>query len=299
VAEDSALLPRFTVVIATHRRPRQLGECLAALAALDYPRERFEVVVVDDGSPERPHEVVEALHGALEVRLLAAPHRGPAAARNLGARAARGEFLAFTDDDCRPTPGWLRSLAAQLGARPRNAVGGRVRNGLPANLFSAGSQLLVDFLHERWNERPGGPVLFTSNNLAMRADLFREIGGFDESFPLPAAEDRDLCDRWAAHGLEFSCAAEAIVDHYHELDVARFWRQHFGYGVGARHFQLRKAARSGDRVRLEGPGFYLGMLAFPFSRAPVVRALALCALFVLSQVANTAGYASASRAERT
>jgi len=298
VAEDSAQLPRFSVVVPTYGRARQLGDCLAALAAQGYPRDRFEVVVADDGSSRPPHDVVERMRGSLDVRLLAAPHRGPAAARNLGADAARGELLAFTDDDCRPTPDWLRTLAARLCAQPRAAVGGCVRNGLAGNLFSTGSQLLVDFLYQRWNERPEGPLLFTSNNLALRADLFRQLGGFDASFPLPAAEDRDFCDRWRARGLPLSYAPEAVVDHYHELDAGRFWHQHFRYGVGARHFHRLRAARGGQRRRLEGPGFYLGMLAFPFSRAPVPRAAALSALFALAQVANAAGYVSAGRGEQ-
>ncbi len=298
MAEDSAQLPRFTVVVPTFGRARQLRECLAALAALDYPRDRFEVVVADDGSPKPPREAVEGLSDAIDVRLLAAPHRGPAAARNLGAGAARAELLAFTDDDCRPTPGWLRALAARLRAQPHAVVGGRVRNGLAGNRFSAGSQLLIDFLYQRWNERPEGPVLLTSNNLALRADLFREVGGFDASFPLPAAEDRDFCDRWRARGRVLACAPEAVVDHFHELDARQFWRQHFGYGVGARHFHRLRAARGAERLGVEGPGFYLGMLAFPFSRAPVFEAAALSALFALAQVANAAGYFSAGRGQR-
>jgi GT2 family glycosyltransferase len=298
VAEDSAQLPRFTVVVPTYGRARQLGDCLAALAAQDYPRDRFEVVVADDGSPQPPREALAPVRDALDVRLLAAPHRGPAAARNLGAGAARGELLAFTDDDCRPTPGWLRALADRLRAEPRAAVGGRVRNGLAGNRFSAGSQLLVDFLYHHWNERPEGPLLFTSNNLAMRADLFSDVGGFDASFPLPAAEDREFCDRWRARDLPLAYAPEAVVDHYHELDARRFWLQHFRYGVGARHFHRLRAARGAEHQGMEGPGFYFGMLAFPFSRAPVAEAAALSALFALAQVANAAGYLSAGRGQR-
>jgi GT2 family glycosyltransferase len=298
VTEDSTELPRFTVVVPTYGRARQLGDCLAALAALDYPRDRFEVVVADDGSPQPPREAVERLRDAIDVRLLAVPHRGPAAARNLGAGAAQGELLAFTDDDCRPTPGWLRALAGQLRAQPRAAVGGRIRNGLAGNPFSAGSQLLIDFLYHQWNGRPDGPVLLTSNNLAVRADLFREIGGFDASFPLPAAEDREFCDRWRAGGRPLCYAPEAIVDHYHELDARGFWRQHFRYGVGARHFHRVRAARGAERLRMERPRFYLGMLAFPFSTAPLFEAAALSALFALAQVANAAGYLCAGRGQR-
>ena len=192
---------------------------------------------------------------------------------------------------CGPSPpGCARSRA------PRSAGACATDSG--ATSSPPASQLLVDFLYQRWNERPEGPLLFTSNNLALRADLFHEAGGFDASFPLPAAEDRDFCDRWRIRGLPLSYVPEAVVDHFHELDAGRFWRQHFGYGVGARHFHRLREARGGDRLRLEGPGFYLGMLAFPFSRAPVARAAALSALFAVAQVANAAGYVSAGRGER-
>src|SRR4029453_229539 len=167
---------------------------------------------------------------------------------------------------------------------PRAAIGGRVRNGLAGNRFSTGSQLLVDFLYQRWNEGPDGPVLFTSNNLALRADLFREVGGFDASFPLPAAEDREFCQRWRARGLPLSYAADAVGAHYHELDAQRFWRQHFRYGVGARHLHRLQTARGAGGLGIEGPGFYLGMLAFPFSRAPIFEAAALSALDRKSRV---------------
>ena len=87
-----------SIVIPTYGRPDQLAACLDSLEALDYPRDRFEVIVVDDGSPQP----LPPYGGALRVTLVRQAHAGPAAARNTGAAASRGRWLAFTDDDCRP-----------------------------------------------------------------------------------------------------------------------------------------------------------------------------------------------------
>src|SRR5205085_898532 len=127
-ARMSKELPRFSVVVPTYERHAQLAACIGALARLDYPRERFEVLIVDDGSARRPREVVEPFRDALDVKLLAQENKGPAAARNLGARHARGEFLAFTDDDCEPEREWLRAFALRFAQEPERVVGGRTVN---------------------------------------------------------------------------------------------------------------------------------------------------------------------------
>jgi len=182
-------LPHFTVVVPTYDRPRQLAECLAALADLDYPRERFEVVVADDGTPASPERVVAGFRDRLDLRLLTLPHGGPARARNAGAEVARGEYLAFTDDDCAPAVNWLRCLAARFAESPGHAIGGRTINRLDRNPYSTASQVLIDYLYGYFTPRRGR--FFTSNNLAAPTSLFQAVGGFDVSFPLPAAEDRE------------------------------------------------------------------------------------------------------------
>src|SRR5262245_22867809 len=104
--------PFFSVIVPTYERAQQLALCLHALACQNYPRDLFEVLVVDDGSTLSQEASVDAFRGKLNVQLLSQPHSGPAAARNYGARYARGSFLAFTDDDCAPCPTWLQTLAA-------------------------------------------------------------------------------------------------------------------------------------------------------------------------------------------
>ena len=132
--------PRFSIVIPTYDRPRPLSACLEAMSGLEYPRDRFEVIVVDDGSPEPPEAAAAPFRDRLDLTLLRLPHAGPATARNAGASRARGEYLAFTDDDCAPDPGWLHALAARFAAEPGGLLGGRTINRLPENPYSSASR---------------------------------------------------------------------------------------------------------------------------------------------------------------
>src|ERR1700693_1886523 len=114
----------------------------------EYPRDRFEVVIADDGSHQPPREILASVAGNLNITLLLQPHGGPAATRNAGAARAQGEFLAFTDDDCEPAPDWLKSLAARLASLLSTyLVGGRTINALTRNVYSATSQAVIDILY--------------------------------------------------------------------------------------------------------------------------------------------------------
>lgn len=284
--------PLISVVIPTHNRPRQLGACLGALAKSSYPPERFEVLVVDDGGmPPVTAQVLPTSN--LEVRLHRQQNAGPAAARNAGAALARGSLLVFTDDDCLPGPRWLEALAARAEAQPGHLIGGATINALQDNVFSAASQDLVSYLYEYALEQEADSAwspFFTSNNLAVPADGFERIGGFDAGFPLAAGEDRDFCDRWSEQGLPMTFAPDARVMHAHRLDLRSFCRQHWNYGRGAFHFHRSRARRGADPVRPQPLTFYLDLLRFPFDRTSRSRATIQAALLAVSQAMNAAGY---------
>src|SRR5436309_2951814 len=133
--------PFFSIIIPTEARPKQLAACLESICCLEYPDDRFEVLVVDDGSATPPETVVASFRDKIDVTLLTQPHAGPAAARNAGAQRARGTFLAFTDDDCMPKVDWLERFAARLVKTPDHLIGGRTLNALPDNPYSTASQI--------------------------------------------------------------------------------------------------------------------------------------------------------------
>jgi glycosyltransferase involved in cell wall biosynthesis len=173
---------------------------LRALAFQNYPRDRFEVLAVDDGSGTSPKAAVNAFLGQLNVRLLAQLHSGPAAARNYGARHAIRTLRAFTDDDCTPSASWLETLATRFVSFPDYALGGRTINGVPNNPYSTASQLVVDYLCAHWNSDSKRATFLTCNILALPAERFHTLGGFDAAWNRAAGEDRELCDRWISRG---------------------------------------------------------------------------------------------------
>ena len=286
-----ANLPFFSIIVPTNARPMPLSACLEALANLTYPHDRFEVIVVDDGSATPPDPLVSSFQSRCNVRLLRQSHAGPGAARNTGAQHAKGQYLAFTDDDCAPRPEWLTALSAQFARCPDHAIGGRTMNGCEDNLYSTASQVLVDYLYEYYIGQAKDGRFFTSNNLAVSRAQFQAIGGFDPRFPRAAAEDRDFCDRWLSYGFHMTYEPDARVRHSHVLTLSRFSRQHFNYGCGAFSYHQARALRCNRIVTPEPLSFYVNLMRYPLSLPRTSgSAVILCALLVLSQVCNAVGF---------
>lgn len=278
----------FSVIVPTRDRPSSLQRCLDSLVAQDFPRDRFEIIVVDDGSRRSPAPLLEA-YAEHDVTLLQQKNTGPAAARNAGAARARGCYLAFTDDDCSPATGWLSALEHAVLNAPGHMIGGLTHNRVERNAYSEVSQALVSYLYEYYNDSEDVRFL-TSNNIAVPAQSFHQLGGFSARFPRAAAEDRDFCERWTRAGLSMTYAPEAIVDHHHVLDLPGFWRQHFNYGRGAHGFHRARAARGSGPLKVEPPRFYLGLVGYPLARDRSARAFYCAALMALTQLANAAGF---------
>lgn len=181
--------PRVSVVIPTCGRPELLGRCLFALAAQTLPRSEFEIIVVDDGHSALTQRLVATI--AAESRGLALrcvrPERGrgPAVARNAGWRVARGELIAFTDDDTVPQPGWLAAGETALRAGGWSALAGRVEVPRPPDADAAPTD------HELMTRGLEQGSFVTANAFVWRRALQR-LGGFDERFARAWREDSDL-----------------------------------------------------------------------------------------------------------
>lgn len=284
--------PAFSVIIPTRNRPQAIAACLAALVEQTVPSDSFEVIVVDDGS--RLPLVLDRARWekAFAFRLIRQPNTGPSGARNRGAEEARGRFLAFTDDDCRPAPAWLETLGNALRHQPDALVGGTSINGLPDDLFATASQLIIDLVYGHFNADAGHAYFFASNNMACGREAFHSIGAFDKDFKMPGAEDREFCDRWRMGERPMLWVREALIEHRHHQGLREFARLHYRYGRGAYRYQaMRKARRSGNMhtdLAFHGslPKLVLPRLMHlrPAIRLPVVFALGLW------QTANAAGF---------
>lgn len=286
--------PYFSVVIPTYNRPLQLANCLTSLVKLDYPHDYFEVIIVDDGSKVSLKETIAPFYKLLNLTLVIQSNAGPATARNTGAKVARGSVLAFIDDDCQPDAHWLGTLERyfihnfQASEQP-HVVGGRVYNILTGNNYAIASQALVNYLYQCYNADKDNCGFFTSNNLAVSAADFHAIGGFDETFPLAAAEDREFCDRCLSERYRLIYAPEVVVNHTHNLTLESFWTQQFNYGRGAHHLYRKRATQGLQQVKRQPWTFYLGLLLYPFFRYCLPQAFVIACLFLVSQIAVFVG----------
>lgn len=208
--------PDVSVVIPARDRPQELRRVLDALRRQDFPRERFEVLVCDDGSQTNLRALVEeARDDGLDAHYLRQPARGPAAARNLGIRNARGSIIAMTDSDTIPASSWLTKLIETLTSHPE-AVG-------VEGYVKADNEGEFGPLGEGPANTEGG--VYLTCNCAYRREALERTGGFDETFPYPAYEDTDLAARMQQIG-PILWQPEAVVIHSErELTFGTVWRK--------------------------------------------------------------------------
>jgi glycosyltransferase involved in cell wall biosynthesis len=247
-----ASMPFTSVVIATRDRATLLRRCLTSLEQVDYPS--FEVVVVDNApTTDDTARLVEAAAGKpLELRYAVEPRPGTAVARNLGLSLARGEIVAFLDDDVLVEQGWLRALVRGFAAAEDVAcVTGKV---LPVSVdapeqswfdkwagFSKGEERTVYDLGEHAVPGPLYPYRIglygTGANAAFKTDKARALGGYDETLgpgtPAKGGEDIDLFLRVILAGWRLVYEPAAVVRHHHSADYRALRRTVHGYGLGA------------------------------------------------------------------
>ena len=203
------MTPRVSVVMATHDRPGRLARALASLRSQTLSPDEYEIVVVDDGSGPETAEVLRREEDGEGPAIRVLRHDvagGPARARNAGWRSARAPLIAFTDDDCEASPGWLEVGLAAWDGEPKRFVQGPTRP-LPAEAASTGPyshSLDVGAL---------GPWWETANIFYPRAAL-EFAGGFDEDhYSGPGGEDTDLGWTLIEAGWEPVWAPRALVHH--------------------------------------------------------------------------------------
>ncbi len=214
--------PFISVVVCSYNGSRTLRTCLEGLQQLKYSS--YEVIVVDDGSTDS----TAALAGEFDVRLIRIPNGGLSNARNIGWQAAKGEIVAYLDDDASPDEHWLAYLAWAFMTSNYAGV------GVP-NIAWPGDRLFAQCV----DHAPGNPthVLVTDCtaehlpgcNMAFRKQALAEVGGFDAQFRI-AGDDVDLCWRLQRNGARLGFHPAAMVWHHRRGTLRGYWRQQVNYG---------------------------------------------------------------------
>jgi cellulose synthase/poly-beta-1,6-N-acetylglucosamine synthase-like glycosyltransferase len=210
---------KASVVIPAYNATDTIENTLSALE--EQTEKDFEVIVVDDGSADDTREIV----ARYPVKLLAQDHRGPAAARNLGARAAKGDILVFTDSDCTPAKTWLGEMLKPFKEPEIVGVQGRYKT-MQRELIAKFAQYEIEERYERMS-RWKYIDFIGSYSAAYRRDAFLQAGGFDEGFPIASGEDPDLSFRLSKKGYKMVFNGNAVVYHRHPSVLSDYLKKKF------------------------------------------------------------------------
>lgn len=206
--------PVVSVAVSTYNRADRLDRLVTALAAqdLDAP---FEVVIADDGSTDDTWTTLERLSEERDLALRPVRidvNRGAAHGRNTAWRVAQAPIIAFTDDDCRPDPGWLRCLIAAFVDDVDLVQGRTLADPLQEHRRGPFSHTIEMTSERGWYE---------TCNIAYRRELLERLDGLDESWECTTGEDTDMAYRAKSLGARTAFSADAVV--YHEITPSDVW----------------------------------------------------------------------------
>ncbi len=257
--------PRVSIVVCAYNAERTMEQCLASLEHLNYPD--YEVIVVNDGSTDRTLEISERFPYC---RIISQPNKGLSVARNVGAEAATGEIVAYTDSDCVADKDWLTYLVAKMEHTGLEAVGGPNFPPPEDDLIPAAVAV-----------SPGGPthVLVSDEvaehiagcNMAFRRATLLALGGFDPVYRA-AGDDVDICWRFQNAGYTIGFAPAAVVWHFRRNTIEAYLNQQKGYGKA----EALVYSKHPLRFNLFGQAKWLGRIygdlsaSLLFSRQPVI-----------------------------
>lgn len=194
-----------SVIVPTYRRPELLTHCLEALLLQKFDKSQYEIIVVSDGPDAETKKIFDDLIGYEQpvLRFMQMPYKkGPAAARNYGWLNAKGNIIAFTDDDCLPDAYWLKEIVANCNPEEDVAITGRVKVPISKNP--------TDYERNTANLQTAD---FITANCACTKKALIKAGGFDEQFSMAWREDSDLEFKLIINNIPIKRVEGALVIH--------------------------------------------------------------------------------------
>jgi glycosyltransferase involved in cell wall biosynthesis len=236
-------IPFVSVIVPTYNRAAMLRDCIKAIRGQDYPLDRYELIVVDDGSADETEAVLEEFSDWSSLKVLKQDNRGSYAARNLAISKTEGDILLCTDDDCIVSKEWITKIVDDISKENSGVVGGRIIGHQPETIvekYINKNRLLDQSVFLK--------VFPVTANVAYKREVFEKAGVFDEQFR--SGGDVDMGIRAKVSGYEIVYSPEAMIEHRHRSNLMGLIRQFFGYGRGYSllHGKYRKNFNPGRRI---------------------------------------------------
>lgn len=254
------MTPGISVIVPVLNGEEVIGNCLEACLSQDLDRERYEVIVVDNGSTDKTRDIVGSFSGR-GVVLTEEKKPSSYAARNKGIEKASGELLAFTDADCVPSKQWLSSHLDCINNGSK--LSGGAVNVVQADPKSATETYdRISHLNQRiYVERQN---FAATANLVVNREVFDEVGTFDED--LVSSGDMEFGQR-ASKSFDITYCEDAVVDHPARKGLRNLWRKNYRLGQGAAQLYRKREGKrlpTSDALRCLVPRFgYVSPEGFP------------------------------------
>lgn len=222
-------IPYISIIVPVFNGERFIGTCIESINKLNYPKDNFEVIVVDNGSSDRSIDTIRNFqnNSDIDIKLYVEKGKGAYRARNLGVKNAKGDIIVFTDADCIVNCNWLANIVSYFSDKTVGGVAGEI---FPQKGNSLVERYAVSI--EMWSQKP----MFNSRllpfaqtgNVAYRKDVFSKIGYFAK---ILAGGDADYSWRMLLEtDYKMTYANNATVIHDHKIDLKGLFRQTFRYG---------------------------------------------------------------------
>lgn len=273
-------LVTVSVIIPAYNASESMARTLEALIKQNC-FQPFEIIVVDDGSIDHTAEIV---HSFNRVKYVRQENAGPAAARNHGARLARGQYLAFTDSDCVAQEDWISRLMAGFSQQQVGVVAGSYGIANPESWLARCIHAEIIWRHQYL--MPDFPNSFGSYNFCVKKEVFEGVGGFNTGYRNASGEDNDLSYKIIRAGWHIYFDRKALVGHYHTVQVSKYLKEQFRHGFWrAKMYQDHPNMMKGD-----GYTFWKDLVEMPLSVLLLLAVLGSifhlisfgqCVLFVL------------------
>lgn len=218
-----------SVVIPAYNSEKFIIRTLESLLRQSFAG-KFEIIIVNDGSKDKTENVVKAFSKKHKnIKLISQANQGPAAARNAGAKAAKGDIILFTDSDCVPEKNWMEAMVGPFKDTEIVGVQGRYRIYNKESLVARFVQYEIEERYQRM-EKQKNIDFIGSYSAGYRKSVFLEFGGFDISFKKASGEDPEISYRMADKGLKMVFAPKAIVYHSHPDTLKGYLKMKYGRG---------------------------------------------------------------------
>ncbi|RLE61428.1 MAG: hypothetical protein DRJ49_06115 [Thermoprotei archaeon] len=235
------MFPKVSVIIPIRNCEKTLRKLLDSI--MNQTIKPTEVIIIDDDSTDNTPKI------ALEYPILLVRKRkrgGPNTCRNIGVECSRGDIVVFTDGDCIPPNNWIESIISKikikkdvsivagsaLTANPETAISRYLDRSLISPLQKYHTDVVL-----KWDFKPF--MIVTTNNVALKREVFENLNGFDEEYLWYGCDDMDLIYRALLRGYKVLCTKEVVIYHYNRTKLLSIIKRYFQYGKGFAIFSVK------------------------------------------------------------